>query len=203
MNMKLTLVACLAIMAGIWGETSMRMEREENFLDRIDAKVLTEFKDVQFFRTKRDITISSDCMENIDVMGNDAEKCFDGYLQKYSDLIFEDSGFLRDTSGETKPDYYARKTCNFITNTIQDCYGIMERCLPEGFLDKNKDDFIKKIVESTLSNPLFKFNPDKCPVSRDYYERNSAGSAGSLTLSLLLNFFIFVFLFLVYDSSVV
>eukprot|EP00092_Neocalanus_flemingeri_P023700 GFUD01025704.1.p1 GENE.GFUD01025704.1~~GFUD01025704.1.p1 ORF type:complete len:201 (-),score=33.56 GFUD01025704.1:29-631(-) len=193
MNMKLTLVVCLAIMAGIWGDTSMRMEREENFLERMNTKVLTKFKDVQFSRMKRDITMSSDCLENIDVMRNDAAQCFDGYLQKYSDLVFEDSGFLRYTPGETKPDYYARKTCNFITNTIQDCYGIMERCLPEGFLDKKKDDFIKKIVESTLLNNLFKFNPDKCPVSRDYYERNpagSAGSAGSLALSLLLNFFI-------------
>eukprot|EP00092_Neocalanus_flemingeri_P019726 GFUD01021363.1.p1 GENE.GFUD01021363.1~~GFUD01021363.1.p1 ORF type:complete len:201 (-),score=48.17 GFUD01021363.1:180-782(-) len=193
MNMKLTLVVCLAIMAGIWGETSMGMEREENYSERMNSKVLTKFiEDVQFFRMKRDITMSSDCMENIDSMGDDTGKCIKESLQKWADLVFEDAeeGVLRDTSGETKPDYYARKTCNFLTTNIQDCYGIMEKCLPEGYLDEDKDDFIKQIVEKTLSNPLFKFNPDKCPVSRDYYERNPAGSAGSLTLSLLLTVFI-------------
>eukprot|EP00092_Neocalanus_flemingeri_P052500 GFUD01061397.1.p1 GENE.GFUD01061397.1~~GFUD01061397.1.p1 ORF type:complete len:143 (+),score=20.88 GFUD01061397.1:78-506(+) len=100
----------------------MRVQREENYMERMNAKVFTNFvEDVEFSRMKRDVTMSSDCTENIGTMEEESVKCLKDSLEQWFDDVFEDreAGVFRDTSGETKPDYFARKPCNYLTTSIQ------------------------------------------------------------------------------------
>ena len=57
MVIKLTpcLVVCLAIMTGIKGDTIMRMENEENFMEKMIMKDVTNLlEDIPQLRMKRD-----------------------------------------------------------------------------------------------------------------------------------------------------
>merc|ERR1739838_816904 len=87
---------------------------------------------------------------------------------------------------ETKPDYRARKTCNYLTATTQDCLAkLLENCIPPGgdrVIIKKKDEVTKKTLKVAEESDL-NFDPQKCPITKDYLERNSGKS---LTASLLL-----------------
>eukprot|EP00092_Neocalanus_flemingeri_P002518 GFUD01002694.1.p1 GENE.GFUD01002694.1~~GFUD01002694.1.p1 ORF type:complete len:196 (-),score=52.99 GFUD01002694.1:156-743(-) len=188
--MKLTpcLVVCLAIMKGTQGDYIMRMEREENYMERMNAMELaTLFQDSPLFRVKRD-QMSVDCVNNVDTLLAETMKCVNEATQLYQSEIFE-GGEVRDVpEGYTKPNYYARKTCNYLTTAFQDCFNIMGKCLPEEKLTNQKDLLIKEAVKNTVEYPGFQ--TDKCPITKDYMERHPDGSnsSQSLTVSLLLLF---------------
>jgi len=87
---------------------------------------------------------------------------------------------------EVKPDYHARKMCNYLTASTQDCFAeLYETCdLGDGnqafnnLTDQLMKDMLKMVEEADVN-----FDPQKCPIAKDYLEQNSVKS---LTASLLL-----------------
>ena len=77
MIMKVTtcLIVCLAIIKSIQGDTIMRMEKKENYMERMNMKNLMEMlEDTQLFRVKRD-QMGDDCVDIVDNLVADSGKC--------------------------------------------------------------------------------------------------------------------------------
>eukprot|EP00091_Calanus_sinicus_P001667 TRINITY_DN11694_c0_g1_i1.p1 TRINITY_DN11694_c0_g1~~TRINITY_DN11694_c0_g1_i1.p1 ORF type:complete len:106 (-),score=23.12 TRINITY_DN11694_c0_g1_i1:142-459(-) len=94
--------------------------------------------------------------------------------------MFEDvaTETVRDVPEEyTKPDYYARKTCNYLTSVLQDCFS----CLSPAKIAIQRDILVKQLLAKTEDIPAF--DNDKCPIIKEYLVRNSGGVlAGSFLL---------------------
>merc|ERR1712055_399789 len=67
----------------------------------------------------------------------------------------------------TKADFYARKSCNYITETIEDCNDILEDCMDEQY--KNALENIEANIES--------WDSSKCPAVQRHNDRLIAAEA--------------------------
>merc|ERR1719508_48830 len=178
MLMKPTcLIVWLAIMAGIQGDTIMRVQGEANYMEKMILKDLTNLlEDIPQLRMKRD-TVCDSLQNEMMTCIHDAIKQFDSEWEVEVDKIPEN---------EIKPDYHARKTCNFLTAATQDCLAILlETCeFAEGnqVMQNLTDELIKNMLQ-LVEEADVNFDPQKCPITKDYLEQNSVKS---LTASLLL-----------------
>merc|ERR1739838_747864 len=163
--MKLTpcLVVGFAIMTGIQGKTIMGMEGEENYMEK---KITHLLEDIPNFRVKR----SSRCVS----------------LQKESTQCVEDATieYMTYMMGEedSRPDFHARKTCNFVTAAAEDCVTkLMETCKPPGgdqaFI-KAKDESIKNLLKVADEQDI-NFDPQKCPITKEYVDRKAGRNVSS------------------------
>ena len=99
---------------------------------------------------------------------------------QYMEDMFDDvaTETVRDVPEEyTKPDYYARKTCNYLTSVLQvfhqgsfSSYGISSyskdcfSCLSPARIAVQRDILVRELLAKTETIPGF--DNDKCPIIR-------------------------------------
>merc|ERR1719430_917291 len=73
---------------------------------------------------------------------------------------------------DDRPDWRARKTCTYMTTTIEDCANQqIGECYTEEEVAILIDEEIPKIM-AQLSTTIKEWNSDLCPVVEDYLNRN-------------------------------
>merc|ERR1711915_772978 len=125
----------------------------------------------------------TECTGNIDADVKNAEECTKNAAQQYMEEMFEDvpKGIAREIPKDyNKPDYYARKTCNYLTSVGELCYS----CLPQHVIRGEKDKLIKQVLHTTKDIP--NFDAKKCPISKDYLKRNSTPKVNMIGWSILV-----------------
>jgi len=76
----------------------------------------------------------------------------------------------------TKADFYARKSCNYITETIEDCSDILENCMDEEQLESYKDEQYKNALGNIEAN-IESWDSSKCPAVQRHNDRLIAAEA--------------------------
>jgi len=72
---------------------------------------------------------------------------------------------------DDRPDWRARKTCNYITTAIEDCANKMiGECYTEEEVDVIKDQEIPQMMQQ-LSTSVKEWNSELCPVIEDHLDR--------------------------------
>merc|ERR1712168_1149690 len=71
----------------------------------------------------------------------------------------------------TKADFYARKSCNYITETIEECSDLFKDCMDEEYTNSLKN--IEDNIES--------WDPTKCPAVQRHNDRLNAAEAAKDT----------------------
>merc|ERR1719347_1521540 len=70
-----------------------------------------------------------------------------------------------------RPDWFARKNCNYLTATVEDCYGKMiGDCHTEEEVNELRDDVIPGVLKQ-LSESDDKWDSEKCPVVKNHFDR--------------------------------
>merc|ERR1719376_109223 len=94
-----------------------------------------------------------------------------------------------------KPDWLARKSCNYLTESVETCgdkqVGV---CFTQDEVDKKKDEQLKTALEQIKTN-IPAWDSKKCPAMKAHLDRLAAAAAASATsvkVSLLSIFFIAV-----------
>merc|ERR1719430_2704494 len=78
------------------------------------------------------------------------------------------------TGDDGRPDWYARKACNYITGAVEECAeGLVGECNTEEEMNNMKDQQIKGILEQ-ISKSIDEWDSEKCPPIKAYLERKSA-----------------------------
>merc|ERR1719481_392089 len=80
------------------------------------------------------------------------------------------------TQNDGRPQFYERKSCNYLTEVIEECPEIFADCYDEEQLNELKD----KQVESTLEKIEAAFedwDSQKCPAAKNYLDRKAAKEA--------------------------
>merc|ERR1712179_878271 len=70
----------------------------------------------------------------------------------------------------TKADFYARKSCNYITETIEDCSDILKHYMDEEQLNSYKDEQYKNALENVEAN-IETWDSSKCPAVQRHKDR--------------------------------
>jgi len=117
-----------------------------------------------------------------------SKSCLNRAKQEFMRDIFEDGEDkrLREVPKEySKPDYHARKTCNYITVVLEECFS----CLPQHKIAIQKEILVNQLLDMTLTIPKFHIN--KCPVTRDYVEQKSVASSFGSPIIVIIAIFAF------------
>merc|ERR1719481_2163834 len=70
-----------------------------------------------------------------------------------------------------RPDWFARKNCNYLTATIEDCYGKMiGDCATEEEVNEMRDQTLPGVL-GQLSESNEEWDSEKCPVVKSHLER--------------------------------
>jgi len=125
--------------------------------------VLSTFSDktsANTFRVKRDA-----CEEKQE----EVQRCQkDAYEEYITAVAAGDDG---------RPDWMARKSCNYITATIEECTNqLVGDCATEEDVIDMKDGQMGGILEQ-LSDTIQEWDSEKCPAIKAYLERNPAAEA--------------------------
>jgi len=77
-----------------------------------------------------------------------------------------------------KPDWLARKSCNYLTDTVEVCGNkLVGTCMTQEEVNKQKDEQLKDSLEQVKKN-IPSWNSDKCPAMKDHLDRLAAAEAG-------------------------
>merc|ERR1711942_209849 len=77
--------------------------------------------------------------------------------------------FLAGEDG--RPDWFARKACNYLTASIEDCYGkLIGDCATEEDVNDMRDQAIPGVL-GQLSESMEEWDSEKCPVVKNHLER--------------------------------
>merc|ERR1712002_341058 len=76
----------------------------------------------------------------------------------------------------TKADFYARKSCNYITEAIEDCSDLFKHCMDEEQLDSFKDEQYKGALANIEAN-IESWDSTKCPAVQRHNDRLNAAEA--------------------------
>merc|ERR1712183_688084 len=121
---------CLVIMQGVHGR---KISEQESFLTRVKRA-------------------------SCDPEG--AQECVLTTMQTYMDAIYDENHQVKPVPAGEKPDYFERKTCNFLLDT-QKCYDKLENCgVPADQLKEKKDAASKQARDS--ANKLLNWDDEKC-----------------------------------------
>merc|ERR1712179_114815 len=72
-----------------------------------------------------------------------------------------------------RPDWFARKACNYITGTVEECAeGLVGECNTEEEVNKMKDQQIEGMLDQ-LSKTVPEWDSEKCPPIKAYLERKT------------------------------
>merc|ERR1711970_154278 len=73
-----------------------------------------------------------------------------------------------------RPDWFARKACNYITGAVEECAeGLVGECNTEDEMNNMKDEQIEGILEQ-LSKSIKEWDSEKCPPIKAYFDRYPA-----------------------------
>jgi len=73
-----------------------------------------------------------------------------------------------------RPDWLARKSCNYMTKTIEECSeGMVGECMTEEEVNEMKDHQLKGILEQ-LSATINEWDSQKCPAMKAHLDRTNA-----------------------------
>merc|ERR1711862_400201 len=73
-----------------------------------------------------------------------------------------------------RPDWLARKSCNYVTKTIEECSeGMVGECMTEEEVNEMKDHQLKGILEQ-LSATINEWDTQKCPAMKAHLDRTNA-----------------------------
>merc|ERR1712002_54390 len=73
-----------------------------------------------------------------------------------------------------RPDWLARKSCNYMTKTIEECSeGMVGECMTEEEVHEMKDHQLKGILEQ-LSATINEWDSQKCPAMKAHLDRTNA-----------------------------
>merc|ERR1711936_227460 len=121
---------CLVIMQGVQGG---KISEQESFLTRVK-------------RASCDPAGAQDCVLTT--------------LKTYMDAIYDENYQVKSVPAGEKPDYYERKTCNFLLDT-QKCYDKLENCgIPADLLKEKKEVAHKQARDA--ANKLPNWDDEKC-----------------------------------------
>jgi len=76
----------------------------------------------------------------------------------------------------TKADFYARKSCNYITEAIEDCSDLLKHCMDQEQLDSFKDEQYKGALANIEAN-IETWDSTKCPAVQRHNDRLNAADA--------------------------
>merc|ERR1739848_214583 len=94
------------------------------------------------------------------------ETCRSGAHEEYAAAI--------GAGDDGRPDWFARKACNYITGAVEECAeGLVGECNTEEEVNNLKDEQIEGILEQ-LSKSVKEWDSEKCPPIKAYLERKSA-----------------------------
>merc|ERR1712212_1191172 len=95
---------------------------------------------------------------------DEVQNCQTGAYQEYRTAI---------TAGEDgRPDWMARKSCNYITATIEECTNqLVGDCASEEEVNDMKDGQLEGLLEQ-LSDTIEEWDSEKCPAIKAYMDRN-------------------------------
>merc|ERR1719431_577812 len=74
-----------------------------------------------------------------------------------------------------KPDWMARKSCNYLTETVETCVAKIGPCLSEEGLKQEKDEQLASALEQ-VKKLVTSWDSSKCPVAKAYEERLQAAA---------------------------
>merc|ERR1719347_1321578 len=70
-----------------------------------------------------------------------------------------------------RPDWFARKACNYLTASVEDCYGkLIGDCATEEDVNDMRDQAIPGVL-GQLSESSEEWDSEKCPVVKNHLER--------------------------------
>merc|ERR1712212_1125261 len=100
-------------------------------------------------------------------------------VQQCSTLAHETymSAWAKGDDG-TKADFYARKSCNYITEAIEDCSDLLKHCMDEEQLDSFKDEQYKGALANIEAN-IETWDSTKCPAVQRHNDRLNAAEKGT------------------------
>jgi len=106
----------------------------------------------------------------------DVQICQTGAYQEYKTAI---------TAGEDgRPDWMARKSCNYITATIEECTNqLVGDCATEEEVNDMKDGQLEGLLEQ-LSDTIEEWDSEKCPAIKAYMDRNPAAEDEEVAASV-------------------
>merc|ERR1712142_1182531 len=85
-----------------------------------------------------------------------------GYTEYQSAMVDGDDG---------RPDWFARKACNYLTATVEDCYGkLIGDCHTEEEVNELRDEVIPGVL-GQLAESMEEWDSEKCPVVKNHLER--------------------------------
>merc|ERR1712212_1117351 len=95
---------------------------------------------------------------------DEVQNCQTGAYEEYRAAI---------TAGEDgRPDWMARKSCNYITATIEECTNkLVGDCATEEEVTDMKDGQLEGLLEQ-LSDTIEEWDSEKCPAIKAYMDRN-------------------------------
>jgi len=87
---------------------------------------------------------------------------YNAYQDYQSDMMAGEDG---------RPDWFARKACNYITATIGDCYGkLIGDCATEEEVNELRDEAIPGVLQQ-LSENNAEWDSEKCPIVKSHLDR--------------------------------
>merc|ERR1711936_67753 len=101
-----------------------------------------------------------------------AQNCAVATMETFMGAIYDENHQVKPVPAGEKPDYFERKTCNFILDT-QKCYDKLENCgIPADQLKEKKDAATKQARDS--ANKLLNWDDEKCQ-STDHKKEEGEG----------------------------
>merc|ERR1712126_76402 len=79
---------------------------------------------------------------------------------------------------DKRPDWMARKSCNYLTDIIDKCGNILVGCKTQAEVDQEKDEQLKENL-ANVKEKLLTWDSTKCPAIKAHEERVKAAAAAS------------------------
>merc|ERR1712123_103279 len=80
---------------------------------------------------------------------------------------------------KTKPDWQARKSCNYMTASVEDCGNkLVGECKSQEEVNAMKDDQLKAVLVQ-LKTSISEWDTEKCPATKAHVDRLQAAEAAA------------------------
>merc|ERR1712168_1738608 len=118
---------------------------------------------------------SNNCSANTLRIERDACEEKQEEVQNCQKIAYEEYTIAFTAGKDDRPDWMARKSCNYITATIEECTNqLVGDCGTEDEVNKMKDEQIEGMLKQ-LSDTIEEWDSEKCPAIKAYMDRNPAG----------------------------
>jgi len=92
-----------------------------------------------------------------------------------SDSAYEEYRKAIVAGDDGRPDWMARKSCNYVTAAVEDCMNeLIGECYSEEEINRKKDNQLDGKMEQ-LSESISEWDSEKCPVIKAYLKRKNKG----------------------------